>query len=194
MWWPSFVSVVHDLYDFVRGRRSQLAVAHGPGTVLAAPPSPVVSVTAAPLPVVLHENIRYAAAHETTATIRQTLKDELTLLTGTGDLLPSEWLLYRYYTAGKTLPWSALLITTIGQWHETLRAKRGVDMTVTPRTGSLMEWQDGMQGYIGELTTVTPDESVTVRILGTPLPGVLTTVTYTKDQWRELRPVFITVT
>lgn len=201
MWWPSFISVLQDLYQFALRRPQQQpsSVARidlGPGVAI--PPvsqrSPSSTTVVKEAPVrVLEENVRYDEQHPTTLTIRQTLQQKLMLLTGTADLLPSEWLLYRYYIANKALPWTALLITTIGQWHETLKGKAGVEMSIAPRTGAMMEWQDGVRGYIGEVAAVTPEEQLTVRMLGTPLPGVLTVVQYTKDQWRELRPVFITV-
>jgi len=197
MWWPSFISVLQDLLHFALRRGAHVVTGvEVPITIphLSSYVEPAsISVITRPVTQVLHENIRYDANHTTTKNIRTYLQEELSLLTGTSDLQQVEWLLYRLHAVGKVLPWSALLVTTVGQWHETLKGKRGVEMTVTPRTAALMEWQDSVQGYIVEVTEVTPDETVTGRLFGTPLPGVATIVTYTKDQWREYRPVFITV-
>lgn len=198
MWWPSFLSVLQDLFNFALGRTS-------PEGYVASPVQQqssnhlmhhvsVQQVNAQPQVVCrLEENVRYGKKHETTKTVRDYLMKEVLVEVRSGDLTQTEWVMYRLHKAGKTLPYLALAASVAGRWHELLKGKQGVDIHVAPRTSSLMEWQDGVQGYLMMLETVTPDETVTGTMVGVPLLGTVTSLTYTKEQWRELRPVFITV-
>jgi len=198
MWWPSFCSVVQDLWRFAIGLDSEALYVSARVHALPAQSSvlQISEQTTAPKQqkLVLDEHVRYTAQHATTAAIRSYLHEETTIKTAPADLTPYEWLAYTLTKAGRPLPWLALALAPIGYWHQALKGQQYVTIGVVPRTQSLIEWQDEQKtGQVGLVTAVTPDESITIEQLGAGLPGMLTKRVLTLEQWRELRPVFISV-
>ena len=200
MWWPSLCAVLHDLWLFVTGRTLEdtpevPAVTPIP-TVRPPSTEPIIPVsTPVPeRPVELRPGVRYSTDHPDTVAIREYLKRETSLRIAPTDLTTLEWLAYTYQKSGRELPWLALALAPLGQWHQALRGLSMATIGLVPKTQSLMEWQsDKQEGHLGRVLSVTPDESILVQELSMSVPGTLTEQRFTAADWKELRPVFISV-
>lgn len=195
MWWSSFCSVLDDLVRFALGREQAHVLsgqaARSPTRHSFTPPTVPVQ---APGTIQLAENIRYTAKHDDTVAIRSYLQKETTVKIATADLTIYEYLAYVFTSNGRPLPWMALAMAAPGFWHQALKGQSYVTIGISPQTQSLMEWQDKSQtGNLAYVTSVSPDETVICDQLGDDLPGVLRRQTLTAQQWREMRPVFISV-
>ena len=199
MWWPSFCAVLSDLWRFAWGIDTRTST-FAPASVSRPVPEQVAAhiweeQAKKEALVRLVPNIRYTADHEKTQAIRAYLTEHTTIQDTTGDLIAYEWIVYLFTWRGRSLPWATLALAPIGHWHQSLKGLPHVTVGVTPRTHALMEWRDSNQhGHIGYLTKVTPEETVTVQELGDELPGVLHEYVWRHEEWKELRPVFISVT
>jgi len=208
MWIPSLLAVLKDLARFAFGfeheplytgaiatqRYLPSAERFTPVAAIAAPVMADQVVLEQHQQIHLSEQVRHDKQHEKTKAIRSYLKDHTDLKVGSTDLTPYEWLAYMYTVAGSSLPWLGLALAPLGYWHQTLKGLPYVAISVQPKTGSLMEWQnEQFTGQVGYVSSVAPGETIEVEQLGAELPGLLTKQTYTQSEWKELRPVFISV-
>ncbi len=200
MWLPSLISVLKDLSRFAVGlSHERLYVAETSNrrdkeTTQPTNTSPVPLLPESKREIILAENTRYDKHHQSTVAIRSYLSSNTNIKISKSDLSTYEWLAYKCTKAGRSLPWLALALAPVGYWHQSLKGQSYVSVGILPKTHSLMEWQDDAQvGQVGYITAVTPDNTITVEQMGEKLPSVLTKNTYSKSQWLELRPVFITV-
>ena len=189
MWWPSFLSVLNDLWLFCTGRTPKEAPATtvpGPGPLLkreVQPPARLQQVK-------LRPGVSYGEASLDTVMIRNRLSAYDSHITTKGALTEYEWLLYTLQDKRLEIPLVALRLTPLGRWHTTLKGQPGVLIGVTPYTSALMEWQDGESDKVALVEEVAPDETLVIGELGSNTPGLYETTKLTKAQWLELRPVF----
>jgi len=208
MWIPSLLAVLKDLARFAFGfeheflyadavaaqRSLPAAERFAPVTAIAAPVLATEAISVPHEQIHLSEQVRYDKQHEKTQAIRTYLTEQIDLKVGAADLTPYEWLAYMYTVVGRSLPWLGLALAPLGYWHQTLKGLPYVTISVQPKTHALMEWQnEQFTGQVGYVSSVTPGETITVEQLGAELPGLLTKQTYTLQEWKELRPVFISV-
>ena len=104
-----------------------------------------------------------------------------------------EYVTYRVMQAGRAVPWGESWGRIAGTWQRKLRGVRGVRIDVSPRTGSIMEYIIDDVGYIAYVERVSPDLKITITGVGLTHEGQYTEQVMDHTIWRELRPVFITV-
>jgi len=189
MWWQALLSVLHDLWCFAFGL-DQITT----NSTTAEPPVLRLSVPTDNPAVSLYPNIRYATDHPETVLIRTYLREYTSVPPLAGDLTSLEWLGFLFDRSGRSLPWLVLKLTPIGQWHQTLKDVPSVQVGTTPKSHSLMEWQDSTgKGHLAYVAKVSPDETIVTQELGVLLPGVITETTLQSVQWQAAQPVFISV-
>ncbi len=109
-------------------------------------------------------------------------------------LQAGEYILLRLRTENRLIAWPENRPQLPGNWQTVLKGVSGIHSTILPRTSSVMEWQtetDG--GRLAFVESVSPDNTITVTSVGLVMAGQYTRQTWTQSEWRELRPVFITV-
>lgn len=199
MWWPSFLSVILDLWGFVLGERSISSVQNDPAKDIGrqvdrAAERVEAHAASAPVLIELQVNEHYKAAHEDTESIRSYLKDEAHVPTMDDDLTSYEWLAYTFSKHNRSLPWSSLSMVSVGYWHQAVKGLSDVSISVAPRTRSIIEWFDARGfGHIGLVKKVTPDETILILELGGQASGMLSERLLPVSQWKEMRPVFISL-
>jgi len=111
-------------------------------------------------------------------------------------LTAPEYVLYRLCKKGiDAVPWSASARPrTPGTWHEILRGKDGVHITIEPKGGSVMEYtRESGEGHLAFVEAVFPDETISLSEANYPDSGIYNERVLTKEEWQGLRPVFITI-
>lgn len=137
----------------------------------------------------------HTAQHENTIKIRKLLRDDLLGGFLRMHLQASEFVLYQMKLSHKQLPWPLDRPRTPGTWHALLRGLSGVTIGVAPRTAAVIEFFGADQaGVIGWVDSVAPDESIKILSVGRFIEGEYRVDTLTSQEWRELRPVFISIT
>ncbi len=104
-----------------------------------------------------------------------------------------EYIAYKLWKKGKHLPWTEERPRTAGTWQKKLRGKNGVHITITPKTGSVMEFIVDDQGHLCYVEAVFPDDSIKISTIGMHTEGEYGDMMMGIDEWKELRPVFITM-
>ncbi len=65
-------------------------------------------------------------------------------------------------------------------------------MNVLPKTHSIMEYTIDEVGYLAFVEAVFPDRSIKISEVGFPEDGYYREAIMTQEEYRELKPVFIT--
>ena len=189
MWWPSFISVLHDLWLFSTGRTTHKLsgdqdLAHPTYKRDIVIPKQIIQK------VRLQTGVLYEADHPDTVQIRNRLSAYDSNITSQGPLTEYEWLLYSLQDKRLRVPLLALRLTPLGRWHSTLKGQPGISIGVAPYTDALMEWREESTERIGWIQQVTPEETIVIGELGQTKPGFYTTRALQRVEWLELRPVF----
>lgn len=133
----------------------------------------------------------YDAANEETKKLRLCIHDMFWGDKSSLLLTDAEYVAYKLLRKGRSLPWTAERPRTPGTWQKKLRGKQGVHIGITPKTDSVMEYVIDDIGYVAYVDAVFPDESIKLTAVGLIDEGVYSETTLGKEQWKELRPVFI---
>ena len=74
-----------------------------------------------------------------------------------------------------------------------MRGVRGVSISVEPRTQAVLERpaESGERGFVAYVSAVHPDNSIVIEGVGMFMAGEYTVETFSHEEWREWRPVFI---
>lgn len=193
MWWPSFVSVLQDLWQFCFSSDSDAREQSDESQVITYTYLERPETTAKPVRLVrLQAGVTYGPEHQDTKTIRNKLSAYDSNITYTGPLTQQEYALYRLQDKGLEVPLIALRMTPLGRWHTTLKGQNRVTIGVVPYTDAVMEWSDTSTDNLAWVHGVTPDQTIIVGSLMSQESGMYTVTTYFKEQWRELRPIFTT--
>ncbi len=136
---------------------------------------------------------RYLAAEPETVAIRQFLSDCFRGQVAHLPLTPEEYVTYKLQLSGYALPWPVTHGRIAGTWARKLRGVPGVHIDVQPRTGSVMEYIIDDIGYLAFVTKVSPDLTITIEGIGLTFEAQFTEQVFTERDWRELRPLFITL-
>ncbi len=136
----------------------------------------------------------YPATHDITKKVRSLIGDAF----GAGELLlplqASEYITVRLMNDHRHIIWPAVRPRVPGSWQQILRGLRGIHSSITPKTDTVMEWlQEPGEGRLAYVESVTPDNTITITLIGLVEAGRYTTLVLTEVAWRELRPVFIEV-
>lgn len=136
----------------------------------------------------------YEVDHPTTASVRTILEDVFGLARSEYALQAGEYVLYRLWRRGIRINWPAVRPRVPGLWHKILKGSSQVYISVTPRVGSIMEYVfEDTVGHVAYVEAVFPDNTITISEANYPDSGIYNERVLTKEEWRELRPVFITV-
>jgi hypothetical protein len=136
----------------------------------------------------------YHTTDPITEQLRACLGDPFTAARLSLPLLDAEYVSYRLLQAEKIIPWPPERPRLPGRWHQILKRQPAVHSQVAPAAGAIMEWmKDDATGQLAWVEAVAPDQSVRLSLVGHHTPGQYTEETLTHEDWRELRPVFITV-
>ncbi len=109
-------------------------------------------------------------------------------------LQAGEYVLYMLMRKNQSINWPPTRPRTPGLWHTILRGVPGVHVSITPKTGSVMEYTlPNDTGHLAYVEAVFPDTSVTVSEANYPDQGIYSERTLSKEEWQVLNPVFISV-
>jgi hypothetical protein len=129
-----------------------------------------------------------------TARVRAIIKDEFGLGRSEFSLQAGEYVLYRLARRGLSISWPSARPRVPGMWHEILKGKSGIRIHIAPKVGTIMEYLlDGEMGHVAYVEAVFPDETISISEVNNPDSGIYKEKEYTKDEWKEFRPVFIEV-
>jgi hypothetical protein len=133
--------------------------------------------------------------HANTAHVRAIIKDAFNTRHTELPLQAGEYVLYKLWKKGKRIEWPRHQDPRIpGLWHRILRGVPGVHIGVTPRVGDVMEYMLNSDiGHLAYVEAVFPDDTVTVSEANFPDSGIYNERVLTKEEWRELKPTFISV-
>jgi hypothetical protein len=136
----------------------------------------------------------YEAVHPDTTKTRLLIND----MFGAGALsLPlqaGEYIALRLKSEHRAIPWNRKRPRIVGTWSKLLRGTPGIHIGVNPKTDSIMEWQvTDDEGQVGYVESVSPENVMTVGMVGAGEAGNYSVKTMSEEIWRELRPVFIEV-
>jgi hypothetical protein len=108
-------------------------------------------------------------------------------------LTDAEYVTFKLLQKGLLLPWDQTRPRTPGVWQKLLRGKQGIHSSIAPHTGAVMEYIIDDVGYVAYVEAVFPDESIKISSVGLTQEGVYTLQTLSKEHYRELHPIFISV-
>lgn len=134
----------------------------------------------------------YDANNEQTLKLRRFLRDEFFGGKLELPLQTAEYIFYVLKRSGVEISWPSDRPRIPGTWQNILRGKRGVNMGIQPRTNSILEYSgNGTPGFLGYVEAVHPDESITLQTVGRVVEGEFRVEEFTRDEWKEWRPTFI---
>jgi len=109
-------------------------------------------------------------------------------------LQAGEYVLYRLWKKGIRIEWPNIRPRIPGLWHKILKGVPHVHVGVTPKVGSIMEYVfESDIGHLAFVEAVFPDDTITISEVNYPDSGIYNERVLTKEEWKELRPVFIQV-
>ncbi len=134
----------------------------------------------------------YSALDDETKKLRRLIRDEFFTEELYIPLQAGELVAYRLQAAGRTITWSSVRPRLPGSWHEILRGSPGVSISITPRTGSVIEgYQTTQEPFLGYVTAVDPENTITFEVVGLHEEGKYEQLSVKQAVWQEWRPVFI---
>lgn len=139
------------------------------------------------------EGVLYDAVHEETRKLRLCIDDAF--FGGAASLLitDAEYVTYKLYKKNLFLPWGEERPRTPGTWQKKLRGRPGVFIGIAPKTNAVMEYIVDDIGYVAFVEAVFPDESISMSGFSLSQEGYYSEAILSLEQWRELRPVYISV-
>lgn len=139
-------------------------------------------------------NELYAPDHPGTKALRLCIEDEFNAKAIFVPLQDVEYVSYQLRRKNRFIDWPKERPRIAGTWQRLLRGVRGVHIGITPKTESVMEYiYEDNTGHVAFVESVFPDGSIAISEVGYPTEGVYTTRTLSRDECKELRPVFIEV-
>ena len=142
---------------------------------------------------VLIEGELYDATEPQTEKLRLSITDSF----GGGSagvlLTDVEYVTYALLKKQIQINWPTKRPRIAGTWQQILRGRIGIHIGISPKTDAVMEYSIDEVEHICYVEAVFSDETIKVRGVGLLEEGVFTIMTLDKQQWRELRPVFIEV-
>lgn len=142
---------------------------------------------------VLTHGVAYNAADPETKKLRLYIDDAFGCSLPDLPLMATEYVTYRLARSRRTIGWPDTRPRLPGLWQSILRGRQGIHIGVTPKTGAVMEYSEEEVGHLLYVEAVFPDESIQVSAVDQEGLGVYSESVFTKEVWRELRPVFIEI-
>lgn len=136
----------------------------------------------------------YEAMNDSTVKIRYVIEDLFRAGKLSLPLQPGEYIVYRLRQDNRFISWPLIRPRTPGSWQKILRGVRGIHIGITPKTDTIMEWfTEAGVGKLAYVEKVSPDNTLTLSMVGQPEAGLFSATDLAEDVWRELRPVFIEI-
>lgn len=137
---------------------------------------------------------RYDASHTETIKLRTAINDEFHAHALELDLQDVEYAVYRLKQKNRTIRWSTVRPRLAGTWHELLKGAQGIHIGVAPAVDTVMEYvnEEGV-GHVAVVEAVFPGDVIHLSEVGHPEEGIYNERTLEHEEWRELRPVFISM-
>jgi hypothetical protein len=127
-----------------------------------------------------------------TAHVRAIVGDVFGLGRSEFALQAGEYILYRLWKKGIRITWPAVRPRVPGLWHKILKGVSNVHMGVTPRVGAIMEYMiTEDSGHLAYVEAVFPDDTITISEVNRTDGGIYNEQELRKEEWKELKPVFI---
>lgn len=139
-------------------------------------------------------DIFYDAHHPDTIKLRACIGDEFGGARADLPLSSAEYVTYQLSLRQMQVEWDIDSPRVAGSWQYKLRGEKGVYMNVLPKTHSVMEYSVGEVGHLAFVEAVFPDRSIKISEVGSPEEGCYREAILTQEEYRELGPVFISVT
>lgn len=129
-----------------------------------------------------------------TLRLRAVIEDEFNGGAAELPLQSSEYVWYRLCRKNVHLAWPAQRPRTEGTWHTVLKGLENVHIGIQPKVGAVMEYStDEGIGHLAYVEAVFPDDTLSISEVNFPDQGAYNERVLTKEEWRELKPVFIEV-
>jgi hypothetical protein len=140
------------------------------------------------------EGVAYDTHNDETRKLRMTISDQYQGEECGMMLQDNEYVTYMLHKKGLSIPWGMERPRIAGTWQRYLAGKRGVHISITPKSDSVMEYisEDGI-GHLRYVLSVFPDDSVRLSGVGVEEEGVYDESMMAKEEYKELRPVFIEI-
>ena len=135
----------------------------------------------------------YAADNKETIKLRACIGDEFGCARANIPLTPAEFVFYKLLENKRLITWQVEGPRLPGTWQRRLKGQKGIHMSISPVTGSVMEYIIDDIGYLAYVEAVFPDKSIKVLQVGVPEEGQYSERIIDKENYIELRPVFIEV-
>lgn len=135
----------------------------------------------------------YPADDAETKKLRSCIKDEFHAAEAGLPLSDAEFAMYQLWRKGKRIAWGTMRPRFSGSWQRLLKGVRGIHMSVHPHAESVMEYIADDIGHLAYVDAVFPDQGISLKAFSTRSLGMYEELSMSKDEWRELRPVFIEV-
>lgn len=134
----------------------------------------------------------YGPFHQETIKLRRYINDESLGEKLELSLQPTEFILYTLKRARITVPWPSGRPRLSGDWQILLKGVAGVTISIVPKTGSVLESASNLSAaFLAFVQEVRPDQSLKIVSVGRLDDGEYREEEFTKEQWKEWRPVFI---
>jgi hypothetical protein len=133
--------------------------------------------------------------HPNTAHVRALLRDTFNTRHTDFPLQAGEYVLYKLWKKGKYVNWPRSQEPRVpGLWHKILRGVPQVHIGVVPKIDAVMEYMMTNEiGHVAYVEAVFPDDTITISEANYPDSGIYNERVLMKEEWKELRPTFISV-
>lgn len=134
----------------------------------------------------------YGPFHQETVKVRRYINDEALGTKLELALQATEFILYTLKQARINVQWPSGRPRLPGGWQSLLRGVPGVTISVLPKTGSVLDSVGNSESaFLAYVQEVYPDQSLKISSVGLVEEGEYREEVFTKEQWKEWRPVFI---
>lgn len=132
--------------------------------------------------------------HPNTAHVRTIIGDVFGLAQSEFPLQAGEYVLYKLWKRNKRIVWPEARPRVPGVWHKILRGVQNIHVGVVPKRESIMEYMmEQDMGHVAYVEAVYPDDTITISEVNYPDSGTYNERELTKDEWKNLKPLFIHV-
>lgn len=132
--------------------------------------------------------------HPNTVHLRAIVNDVFGLGRSEFALQAGEYVLYRLWKRGIHIEWPDVRPRVPGSWHKILKGAAHTHIGVTPKIGAIMEYMMTPEmGHLAFVEAIFPDDTITISEANFPDLGIYNERVLTKEEWKELHPVFILV-
>ncbi len=135
----------------------------------------------------------YLADNPEVKKLRRFIADEFTAKELYLPLQDSELVTYLLKREGRALPWPRVRPRVSGSWQQILKGAPGLNISVSPLSGSIMEYQADELGHLAYTKAVDIDEGVIIFSVGRQEEGKYLVEHLKDNEWRILRPVWISL-